>query len=215
MTWSLGEIESLARKATRGAGYCWGHAEEAGKAVRWLCGAGLPGEMALAGVLQRNDGQPHDRICPVDTTAMPWQARAGALCPLISGASLCDLAGSRADTAMARVSFPLLLLPYVIMMAERAGAPMRLAWQGAQFSINGESTFMEATPEARLLPEAQMLRVHDMADPPSGTPLVRGYRATIDPPSAEVLEGFARRTYAPETEASRLSGAGAGLTDND
>ena len=30
MSWSLGEIEGLAKKATRGAGYSWGLAEEAG-----------------------------------------------------------------------------------------------------------------------------------------------------------------------------------------
>jgi len=31
----------------------------------------------------------------------------------------------------------------------------------------------------------------------------------------DVLIRFAARTYAPATEASRLSGAGAGTTDND
>ena len=31
MSWSLGEIEGLAKKATRGAGYSWGLAEEAGR----------------------------------------------------------------------------------------------------------------------------------------------------------------------------------------
>jgi hypothetical protein len=30
-----------------------------------------------------------------------------------------------------------------------------------------------------------------------------------------VLNGFAKNTYAPATEASRLAGAGAGLNDND
>jgi hypothetical protein len=29
------------------------------------------------------------------------------------------------------------------------------------------------------------------------------------------LEAFAQRTYAPATEASRMLGAGAGLSDND
>ena len=40
MNLSLNEVEATAKKATRGAGYPWGLAEEAGKAVRWLCGAG-------------------------------------------------------------------------------------------------------------------------------------------------------------------------------
>ncbi len=51
MSWSLNEIEGLARKAARGSGLSWGLAEEAGKATRWLCAAGLPGADALAGLL--------------------------------------------------------------------------------------------------------------------------------------------------------------------
>ncbi|MEL7259121.1 MAG: DUF3726 domain-containing protein, partial [Pseudomonadota bacterium] len=46
MSWSLNEVESLARKAARGAGYSWGLAEEAGKATRWTCAAGWPGGTA-------------------------------------------------------------------------------------------------------------------------------------------------------------------------
>ena len=49
--YSLGEIDSLARKATRGAGYSWGVAEEAGKAVRWLSAYGYPGAEILANYL--------------------------------------------------------------------------------------------------------------------------------------------------------------------
>ena len=51
MTWSLNEIESLAKNATRGAGRDWGLAEEAGKATRWLCAAGWPGADLLAELL--------------------------------------------------------------------------------------------------------------------------------------------------------------------
>ena len=37
----------------------------------------------------------------------------------------------------------------------------------------------------------------------------------IEPGDAARLGAMAHRTYAPDTEASRLAGAGAGLTDND
>ncbi len=214
MSWSLGEIESLSRKATRGAGYLWGHAEEAGKAVRWLCAAGLPGETALSGLLQHNDGQPYEQIRPVDTSAMPWQARGGALCPLASGAALCDLAEPGFDAALARVGFPLLLLPYVVIAADMTKAPLRVVWQGVTITRNAQGTYMQAAPDALNPIEAQMLRVSPAPDH-AGTRLRRSYRAEIDAPSAEILAKFAHRTYAPETEESRLSGAGAGLTDND
>ena len=40
-------------------------------------------------------------------------------------------------------------------------------------------------------------------------------RLTLPAPLADKMMALAARTYVPETEASRLSGAGAGLTDND
>ena len=39
--------------------------------------------------------------------------------------------------------------------------------------------------------------------------------ATIPKDDWQVWAGFAAKTYVPETEASRMEGAGAGLTDND
>ena len=52
--YSLAEIDALSRKACRGAGYSWGLAEDAGKAVRWLTAYGLPGAETLSELLQVN-----------------------------------------------------------------------------------------------------------------------------------------------------------------
>lgn len=48
-----------------------------------------------------------------------------------------------------------------------------------------------------------------------GQVLQRRTRATVTEATLERLTDFAARTYAPATEASRLAGAGAGLSDND
>ena len=40
-------------------------------------------------------------------------------------------------------------------------------------------------------------------------------RCDVDPMDWQVLGKYAALTYVPETDASRLAGAGAGLTDND
>lgn len=48
MSYSIGEIAALSRRAVRGAGYPWGIADEAAWAVSWLQRAGLPGADALA-----------------------------------------------------------------------------------------------------------------------------------------------------------------------
>ena len=51
MIYSLSEIDAQCKKATRGAGFEWGHAEEAGKAARWLAKHELPGAALLAAYL--------------------------------------------------------------------------------------------------------------------------------------------------------------------
>ena len=46
-------------------------------------------------------------------------------------------------------------------------------------------------------------------------PMLQSARYEVDPDEWHQLEIYAELTYVPETDASRLVGAGAGLTDND
>ena len=216
MSWSLNEIESLARKAAKGAGHSWGMAEEAGKSVRWLCAAGLPGAEALAGLLQRNDGRAYEDCCP-DCVGPVWQAKGEELCPVITGAAICDRAGLLADGVeiqLAATSYPLLLVPYIASASDISGASISVSWLGFTMSrANRESRFdMEEAAPLSTCQEAIVIR---KCDTPSGERLRRAYRGTIPLETKDILLGFAQRTYAPDTAESRLSGAGAGLTDND
>ncbi len=217
MDWSLNEIEGLARKAARGAGYGWGHAEEAGKATRWVCAAGWPGAELLAGLLTTLDGVPYDDIRPASFDGA-WQASGGLLCPLITGAAICDLAPQWAtgDTlCIGPVAAPLLLVPYMVWSADRTGVPMTVTWQGATITRRDEKTVIELSDVAILnLPRVERASLAP-AEQAKGTPLLRAYRAHVGAQASETLQALAQRTYAPETEESRRAGAGAGLTDND
>jgi hypothetical protein len=86
---SLNEVEMYGRRAARGAGMCWGLAEEAGKAARWLAERGLPGVPLLAGLLTSNEGRRYESMAPV-IVAGHWRAADGNLCPVCSGAALRD-----------------------------------------------------------------------------------------------------------------------------
>ncbi|WP_294609088.1 DUF3726 domain-containing protein [Roseovarius sp.] len=217
MTWSLNEIEGLSRKAARGAGLSWGLAEEAGKATRWLCAAGLPGSEALAGLLRRNDGAEYDALCPLGETGT-WAARGGALCPLISGAAICDRASQIAKgeaLELGETSFPLLLLPYVAAAAQSSDTPLKIEWPGVTVTFADQAR-ISLSQQGALTPESvATVRITAAATLEEGTPLDHVTRGNIEPGIAQVLTGFAHRTYAPGTPESRLAGAGAGLSDND
>ena len=218
MTWSLNEIETLSRKAARGAGLSWGLAEEPGKAARWLAAAGLPGPQVLADLLTRNDGRDYETLCPHEEHEGTWIARGGTLCPLISGAALSDHAGRLAQggaLTLGRTASPMLLLPYLDAAAQLSGRDITVSWDGVTVAC-GPAMRPDPGAEAAL-GVAIVDSVTIKSTPSSGnaTPRPAQGRADIAPETAARLDAFARRTYAPETPESRLSGAGAGLTDND
>ncbi|WP_317057407.1 MULTISPECIES: DUF3726 domain-containing protein [Roseovarius] len=221
MSWSLNEVEGLARKAARGAGYSWGLAEEAGKATRWTSAAGWPGAAALAQLLTQTDGVATSELGPA-SLSKTWTAKSGALCPITTGAVLCDLASDWANGAslsLGPVLQPMLLIPYAVWAADRTGAALSLSWEGLTLTRADGETYLDDPKNARQTSRAEWVRLSPATipevKPTLGARLTRCYRADMSAETTATLTAFAQRTYAPETEESRLSGAGAGLTDND
>lgn len=217
MTFSLNEIEAMGKRAARGAGMEWGIAEEAGKTTRWLSAHGLPGPELLAELLTRNDGAAYDDLAPVLLDGR-WRARTGWLCPLISGAALSDRAQDMAagqNIALGPIVFPLLLAPYAARGATALGISIELAWEGVTLTISsdgGLSVDGESTTVVARKAEGVLCR---RAGKPAAAPRAHEPGRAVEAEAWSRLNGFAQRTFAPATEASRLRGAGAGLTDND
>lgn len=178
---SLGELQSLCVKATRGAGRAVGVAEDAGRAVRWLCARGMDGAGALAVLLAATDGFAAADLTP---DLPDFTAKRGGLCPLLLGGYLSDC-GVVPGHAIGPVHAPELLQPYL--------APL-----GVGLEIDGAIDGAHVRFVAATAPRAATRT-----------------RADIDAQTEGILLAFAARTYAPATEASRATGAGAGTTDND
>jgi hypothetical protein len=211
MTYSLNEIEVHAKKAARGGGYDWGVAEEAGKAVRWLASHGLPGAAVLAAHL---DLQAHDG--PPQTLDGDWSSATGLLCPLTAGVTLNDCAdmliGARGQI-MKNVTQPLLVVPFAAWAALHIKSPVTVVWDSVRATTNGYDLRIEGFEDDLNTSQTTALRCslaqgsHVLAEPAS--------RGNVSPDIWAKLHTFALRTYAPATEASRLLGAGAGVSDND
>ncbi|PUA45145.1 DUF3726 domain-containing protein [Pseudomonas protegens] len=214
---SLNEIESLCKKAARGAGLSWGLAEEAGKAARWLSAHGLDGPGVLAQQLQENDGCAYAQLAP-DVSAEPWQGPGHALCPLIAGATLSDhahLLRHNGDIELRHVAHPQLLLPFASSIARQLGMWLELSWEACRlrFAPTGEAWLIQA----QSLGAASTAQVRCASVPPAeplGKALVGKIPELGDSPQHD-LDHLAARTYVPASEASRLLGAGAGLSDNN
>ena len=212
MNLALIEVEAMAKKAARGAGYSWGMAEEAAKATRWLCAAGFDGVATLATVLQTVDGKNLSPMTPV-TLGGEWQGSSDSLCPLAAGAALSDSTAFWADggKTLSNVIAPLLLLPFAANAALNLKRLVTLSWQGAQLVTDGRNA--NASSEQSFPDQAETVQIQ--AGGTFTNPIPIRFRATPTNEDWATLERFAHRTYAPDTEESRLKGAGAGLSDND
>ena len=203
MSFSLNEVEALAKKATRGAGYSWGMAEEASKAVRFLCHHGLDGCGALADVLERFDGGGAEYCVPFCEDGL-WRTSAVDMCPIYLGTTLSDRAEHvlvqpfRASTVVQ----PLMLLPFAAQVACAITNTVTLSDGAAHIVTDGKQVAMSGQCESRSK-GVVLEKGGNLADP-----MDHASRAIVEDAIWAKLNAFAHRTYAPATEESRAKGAG-------
>ncbi len=205
ISWSLGETAALAIKAARGAGMPWGLADETGFAVSWLQARGIPGLAALCRYLNWRDYGTLTQW-PNSTTG------ASCYCPIAIGAAYLDGALSAVIT-IETIREPVLILPFIAMRSGTQPVKVELGELCLHVSAIG---VLSRYLDTNLLLDQAGCRVSAAINPPS----IPAPTETQRVPSCfyscvAELQRFAKRTYAPATEASRLVGAGAGLNDND
>ena len=207
MTFSLGEAAALAVKATRGAGYPWAMADEAGRAVRWCHAQGLDGCAALAHLLSTTGGAGRPQL-----RGGIWSAEDGALCPITLGTTLSDRANAMTagEVRTGAVVSPLLVLPFLSDAARLTGMSFCMQWDGGDACVSGRGLRLSAVPPTGIA----AMRVAPCTDSFPYTLPGTG-RADPAPGSWDILLTFAHRTYAPATEASRLRGAGDGSATSE
>ena len=142
MSWSLNEVEVLAKKAAKGAGYSWGQAEDTGRAVRWLEARGLKGAAALVAHLAKNDT---------------------ALCPITTGIAVADGVTPVGDVDLASLDQPMLFLPFAFWAGEDLSTTLGLSPDAetcrsftdaatmAALAAHAHKTYAPATDESRAL----------------------------------------------------------------
>jgi hypothetical protein len=190
---SLNEVESLALKVGRGAGFSWGLAEDIGRGARALARDGSPWAEALVALARG---------------AESWQAPSR-----VQLASASEF-GSAAPLCPVRIAARLLDDPSVL----REG-PLRIAnvavplWIEALFaaSANGRE-FDVAWPGGWLAPAADVT-IAPLAASWEQAP--RQPRAHADARVLAVLGAVAARVYVPASDSSRAKGAGGGSVDDD
>ena len=203
---AFSEVEAMAQKAARGAGYAWGLADEAAFAVGWLERHGQGGCAVLAAWLLETDHLDLPDCAPNSQT--DWRASSGRLCPIQTGAALSDAAFALKGQTITfdTLAHPILVLPFVAHTARIQASVIQFQGPFGSAKTDGTNLLMSDAPQ-----QDTILIPCDDTLPKTKTTT----RADPDPKDWRILKRYASRTYAPATDASRLTGAGAGLTDND
>lgn len=205
MSWSLGETAALATKAARGAGMPWGLADETGVAVSWLQARGIPGLSALCRYLTWRKNGP--------LTSWPDRPNGEACyCPIALGAAYMDGALPTTVT-IESIREPVLMLPFITRRHD--DRPMQVDLGDMSIHLSNDGIFSRYLDTALLISQSNCT-----INSATISPNIAPYELKQRIPSyffgcVSVLNEFAKKTYAPATEESRLAGAGAGLNDND
>jgi len=209
MRHSLNEVEVTLRKAAVGAGLPIGLAEDISRAAAWLVAGGLDG--AGAGLTAVEAGKTISSGVVMDDGTVRFDTSRIAC----DGPSAIDFLIAGQGRVMAQMTKP----DSILLMAGLAGAAAAV-YGGAfrfEFDDGSAATVVSAHGlDPAELPEAPV-SVQISWQPEAGTAL-----STINTSGIEVEDGvwnrivaLAAKTYVPESEESRLQGAGAGLLDND
>ncbi|MBX2886200.1 MAG: DUF3726 domain-containing protein [Granulosicoccus sp.] len=215
---ALNEVDALAKKAARGAGYHWGMATEAGKSTRFLCQYGIDGCQALSRCLNQLDQEPASNVSPqLDTET--WCARGKFMCPIAAGTALSDFVDQLSSSGlnMRRIVEPGLLIYHVVECAKRRESVVSLSWGRIRIVVD---RFDLCTDNCHETSEAfeDFFGIHDVQLAFEGQLRTRRARQTRASPQLEswdCLNLYASRTYAPATDESRQKGAGADQSDSD
>ena len=205
ISWSLGETAALATKAARGAGMPWGLADETGVAVSWLHAHGIPGLAALCRYLKWRDNG-------IVTRWPDHPAGTACYCPIALGTAYMD--GAMPLTlATGTIREPVLMLPFIAK--RNTDQPMQVDLGDMSIHLSKDGVCSPYLNTALLISQANCT-INYATDTAAMAP----YELTHRVPSyffgcVAVLTEFAKKTYAPATDESRLAGAGAGLNDND
>ncbi|MBB3769462.1 hypothetical protein FHS55_000048 [Angulomicrobium tetraedrale] len=206
MDLSLNEVETLAAKAARGAGCSWGEADEMGRAARWLARSGLAFAPMLVAFLGVHDSLARPRVVDGQLTAT------APACPLATGCWLVDEAGAWTMVDLPDVAFPLLLLPFAARAARLAGRPVRFTSREGAWTLTALGELAGDEPGGvRSEGQSRVACTDDVPSP--ARPAHR--RAALEEADLRVLQAYALKTCVPESEGSRIRGAGGGGTDDD
>ena len=201
---SLSEIDTTSKRASRAAGYSWGVAEEIGKNIRLLELFGLEGIKTLN---QYYSVKNKEKFSNSNLLIENNISDKYPYCPIILGINFLDQIRTLEKfekITFNKISFPLLLLPFLSRSSEIIGKKINIKFDKIEFllnlNVNISSNLLDNNcPEIANNVEINIIENKD----------------NFTEQEWKSLYKLSEETFVEETESLKQGAAGAGLTDND
>ncbi len=201
---SLSEIETVAKRASKAAGYSWGISEEVGKNIRLLEMFGLPGIRNLNEYFDKRKEQKFENLKLIKNENKPTALQ---YCPIISGTSFLDQIKSLdnlKEIQFTGIAYPLLFLPFVSRASEIIGKRLFLKLDSNEFLLNFNNNICSNFINNEIITTAKIATIKLLENNDS-----------FSEKEWNQLYKLSEDTFVEESDSLKNTAAGAGLTDND
>jgi len=201
---TLSEIDTTSKRATRGAGFSWGVAEEVGKNMRLLELFGLSGIKNLNKYLKDYKNKQFQKISLISDIN---EANKYPFCPIILGTNFIDqvkLLDKKNNIQISNVAFPLLFLPFVSRASEIIGKRIFLKIEEKEFLLNLNQSIYSNYLKNEILENCNTVNISFLEN-----------NNLFNENEWNELYKLSEDTFVEETESLKIGAAGAGLIDND
>ena len=201
---SFSEIDTAVKRASKGIGFSWGISEEVGKNIRLLEMFGLKGIKTLNQYYSvKNKGKFSNSNLIIENNISDKYP----YCPIILGINFLDQIRTFEKfekITFNKISFPLLLLPFLSRSSEIIGKKINIKFDKIEFllnlNVNISSNLLDNNcPEIANNVEINIIENKD----------------NFTEQEWKSLYKLSEETFVEETESLKQGAAGAGLTDND
>ena len=202
---TLSEIDTTSKRATKGAGFPWGVAEEVGKNMRLLELFGLPGVKNLNQYLK--DYKQEKQFQKITLISETNNSNKYPFCPIILGTNFIDqvnLLDKKNNIQISNVAFPILFLPFVSRASEIIGKRIFLKIEEKEFLLNLNQSIYSNYLKNEILEGCNTIDISFIEN-----------NNSFNENEWKELYKLSEDTFVEETDSLKIGAAGAGLTDND
>ena len=216
------------RKAIIGAGYTTGVAQDISRASGWLCVQGVDGASILLGILGETALKPS--VSVVNNNSYSFKN----VCVLSCGPSVIDILVSelkgqtgedkKSQIELSNIDAPMLLIGLTANAIKEFNLTIEVVFSTSEAITFSPSTInlADSLMNLNVVLSSGVDAIMKCSKAKNTNQIKEDLGMNdekksilISEETIRLLDTFAAKTYVPASEASRLAGAGAGLTDND